>query len=316
MDIRRLDLLRELAERGTITAVAKATHRTASAVSQQLKLLEREVGAPLMEPAGRGIKLTHAGRTLAASATDVRIAIERASAIWDEYAHNPIGEVTMAVFPTAGQMLLPGVLTAVADVNGLDLICADEDPPVAGFADLTNDYDVVLAHSPQGESAWAGRGLAMVPLMVEPLDIILPLGHRLSDRVSVAPRDLVNETWIGMPLGFPANLVLRELEAYTREPVTIAQRFSDTRVIEALVVAGHGIAVVPRYTTLNEQLAVKPLSGIDSIRHIVALMRPDRAERLSVRTVIAALREEAARIARTHEPSKTASIPVVQQREQ
>ena len=47
MDVRRLDLLRELAERGTVHAVAEATHRTPSAVSQQLKVLEREAGLPL-----------------------------------------------------------------------------------------------------------------------------------------------------------------------------------------------------------------------------------------------------------------------------
>lgn len=300
MDIRRLELLRELAERGTITAVAKATHRTPSAVSQQLKLLEREVGAPLTQPAGRGLALTHAGRTLAASARDVKIAIERASALWDEYTSNPIGEVVMSVFPTAGQMLLPGVLDAIADVDGLELRCADEDPPVAGFADLTNDYDVVLAHSPQGESEWSGRGLTIVPLMVEPLDVVLPANHRMSGKATVSPKDLVGESWIGMPVGFPANRVLLELEAYTHEPVKIVQRFSDTRVIEALVEGGHGIAVLPRYTTVNEALAVKPLSGVESIRHIAALMRPDRAERLSVRTVLQALREEAERVQRVH----------------
>lgn len=310
MDIRRLDLLRELAERGTITAVAKATHRTPSAVSQQLKLLEREVGAPLTEPSGRGIKLTHAGRTLAASARDVRIAIERASALWDEYANNPIGEVTLAVFPTAGQMLLPGALTTVANVDGLEVLCTDVDPTVAAFADVAHDYDVVIAHSPQGESAWAGRGLTMVPLMVEPLDVILPLEHRLSSRASVSPRDLVGEAWIGMPIGFPTNRVLLEIEAYTHEPVTIVQRFSNSKIIESLVAAGHGIAVLPRYTTTNEALAVKPLSGIESIRHIVALMRPDRAERLSVRTLVTALRDEAQRVLRDHAHPRTQPIPV------
>ena len=70
MDVRRLELLRELSERGTVTAVALATHRTPSAVSQQLKALEREAGMPLTERAGRGLRLTGAGRALAETAKD------------------------------------------------------------------------------------------------------------------------------------------------------------------------------------------------------------------------------------------------------
>ncbi len=68
MDVRRLELLRELADRGSITAVAQATHRTPSGVSQQLKRLEQEAGVPLTARVGRGIQLTDAGEALAETA--------------------------------------------------------------------------------------------------------------------------------------------------------------------------------------------------------------------------------------------------------
>ncbi|MCK9825980.1 LysR family transcriptional regulator, partial [Nocardioides cavernae] len=71
MDVRHLDLLRELEDRGSVTAVAAATHRTPSAVSQQLRSAERAFGATLVEAHGRGVRLTDAGRALAASARDV-----------------------------------------------------------------------------------------------------------------------------------------------------------------------------------------------------------------------------------------------------
>src|SRR6187402_3652590 len=119
MDVRRLELLRELADRGSITAVARATQRTASAVSQQLKILEREAGVPLTERAGRGIVLTSAGRALARTASDVATAIERAEALWEDFRSEPRGEVTICVFPTGGQMLLPGLLTAIDGMPGL-----------------------------------------------------------------------------------------------------------------------------------------------------------------------------------------------------
>ena len=127
MDVRRLELLRELADRGSVTAVAAATHRTPSAVSQQLKQLEREAGIPLTERSGRGIALTAAGRELAKTATAVATAIERAEALWQEYQGTPQGEVSLLVFPTAGRMLIPGMLRAIADTPGLRVICSDRD---------------------------------------------------------------------------------------------------------------------------------------------------------------------------------------------
>ena len=113
MDVRRLELLRELAERGSITAVAAATNRTSSAVSQQLKVLEREAGIPLTERRGRGIVLTGAGRMLAQTATDVAVALERADAVWNDFKQAPRGDVTLTIFPTGGQMLLPGLLSEI-----------------------------------------------------------------------------------------------------------------------------------------------------------------------------------------------------------
>src|ERR1700712_3212414 len=161
MDVRRLELLRELAERGSITAVARATNRTASAVSQQLKVLEREAGIALTERDGRGIRLTGAGRKLAQTATDVAIALERADAVWNDFRQEPQGEVTLTTFPTAGQMLLPGVLAAVAEVPGLTLICSALDPLLPDFAMLTADFDIVIADAPRILPSWRERGLTV-----------------------------------------------------------------------------------------------------------------------------------------------------------
>lgn len=65
MDVRHLELLRELGQRGTLAAVAEATYRTPSAVSQQLRTAERDLGVPLVEPVGRGLRLTAEGQLLA-----------------------------------------------------------------------------------------------------------------------------------------------------------------------------------------------------------------------------------------------------------
>jgi DNA-binding transcriptional LysR family regulator len=302
MDVRRLELLRELAERGSITAVAAATNRTASAVSQQLKVLEREAGIPLTERHGRGVILTSAGRVLARTATDVAVALERAEAMWDEFTKAPRGDVTLTTFPTVGQMLLPGLLTAVADMPGLTLSCTDQDPLLPDFADLTPDFDIVLADSPGMLPSWRQRGLAVVPLMTEPLDVALPIGHRLESKTSVSPRDLVDEVWVGVPDGFPYDRIVAQIEMVNGVPARIGQRFHDNGIVESIVAAGHGIAVLPRYTTRDREngLITRPLTGVKAIRTISALLRPDRAERPSVRLIVEALRAEAARFQAEH----------------
>jgi len=297
MDIRRLELLRELAERGSVTAVAVATRRTASAVSQQLKILEREAGIPLTERSGRGIVLTAAGRELARTAADVATAIERAEALWEDFRGQPRGEVTLTTFPTAGQMLLPGVLTTVAGVPGLSLTCSDQDQ-LPDAADLTSNFDIVLTDSPGVLPRWTQRGLVVVQLMREPLDVALPESHPLAKKDSLSPADLVAETWIGVPLGFPFDRILRQIEALNGSPATIGQRFADNGIVESLVAAGHGIAILPRFTTRDHEngLVTRPLREVRATRLISALLRPDRAERPSVRLVVDALRTEAAAV--------------------
>ncbi len=303
MDIRRLELLRELADRGSVTAVAAATHRTASAVSQQLKILEREAGVPLTERSGRGIQLTSAGRALARTATDVATAIERAEALWDEFRAQPRGEVTLTIFPSGGQMLLPGLLDAVSGMPGLTLHASDVDRAVSEVDDLTADFDLVVADSPGILPAWTQRQLAIVELMREPLDVALPDGHPLGSRRSLTPADLIDETWIGVPKGLPFDRVLRGIEAANGSHARVAQRFTDNGIVESLVAAGHGIAILPRFTTRDREngLITRPLEGVRAARLISVLMRPDRAERPSVRLIVEALRTEAARFVREHQ---------------
>ncbi|MCU1414982.1 MAG: LysR family transcriptional regulator [Microbacteriaceae bacterium] len=292
MDVHRLELLRELSERGSITAVAEATNRTVSAVSQQLKVLEREAGIPLTEKSGRGLVLTGAGRMLAETARDVAVALERADAVWEEFKQQPRGEVTLAIFPTGGQMLLPGLLHAVDAIPGLTVIATDQDPLLPDFGDLTPDFDIVLADSPGPLASWAERGLTTVKLLDEPLDIALPEDHPLAAKASLAPRDVIDETWIGVPLDSAFDRILQQIEAATGRPAHVSQRFVDNGIVESLVAAGRGIAILPRFTTRDHEngLITRPLTGIRSSRQISALMRPDRAERPSVRLVVEALR--------------------------
>jgi DNA-binding transcriptional LysR family regulator len=301
MDVRKLEVLRELSERGTVGAVADAMKVTPSAVSQQLKALEREAGYTLVEPSGRGVALTEAGRALARTATEIVTAVERAEGRWREFMEQPAGRVTLRTFPTGGEMLLPGLLTRMAERPDVELVCTDENGTV-DFADLTPDHDVVVADSPTTRDSWHDRKLQVVPLMSEPLDVALPEDHPLARKDSLSAKDVAGETWIGVPHDYPFDSVLERVVAVTGEPVRVAQRIADNGIVESLVAAGHGIAILPRFTTREHGngLVTRPLVGIRAKREITALLRPDRYERPSVRAVVDALRAEAREVAQTH----------------
>src|SRR6476469_1232452 len=97
MEPRRLELLLELSRQGSMAAVSDTLGVTTSTVSQQIAALAREVGTPLIEPDGRRVRLTPAGRRLAAHAVTVLAAIEAARLDLDPDAE-PLGVVKVAAF--------------------------------------------------------------------------------------------------------------------------------------------------------------------------------------------------------------------------
>ena len=118
MEVRHLELLRDLADRGSLAAVAAATHRTPSAVSQQLRTAERDLAVRLVEPDGRGLRLTPAGRLLATGAIDVATALARVPRGLDALRGEPAGEVSIGALPSAAEVLVPPLLLAIGERRG------------------------------------------------------------------------------------------------------------------------------------------------------------------------------------------------------
>src|SRR3954452_16841301 len=127
VDLGHLTVLRELAERGSVTAVARATKLSPSAGSQQLKVLQRRLDVVLVERVGRGVRLTDAGRALAGIAVSVSTALAAAETEWQSYRGDVSGTVRLAVFPSAGELLVPGLLDRLVAFPGIDLEIFDED---------------------------------------------------------------------------------------------------------------------------------------------------------------------------------------------
>src|SRR5689334_24566027 len=142
MDPRRLRLLLELSRRGSMRAVADELGYTTSTVSQQLAVLAREAGAPLIEPEGRRVRLTPAGRRLAGHAVTILAALEAARADLDPAAE-PAGILRVAAFATAvRQALLPVVRTLAEDHFQVRLSIHEHEPAEALELLASDDVDL------------------------------------------------------------------------------------------------------------------------------------------------------------------------------
>ncbi|MFE9093445.1 LysR family transcriptional regulator [Streptomyces sp. NPDC007264] len=305
MDERQLRILRELGELGSVTAVAEALLVTPSAISQQLRLLQRSMPVPLTERLGRRVVLTDAGRALADAAVEVETALARARGAVAEFVGRPDGEVSVAAFHSAGAAFFPLLLRGLAGPGAPVLALADEDVPQGDFPRLTREYDLVLAHRLDHAPPWP-RTVASATLLREPLDVAMPAGHPLAAKRRLTPRDVADERWITVHEGFPVMATIEAIAAAAGRRLHLAHRINEFAVVAEAVAAGGGIALMPRWTMRpHPALVLRPLSGVQARRHIDALCRPERTARTAVRTVLAELRR-AARTIRERDPEQRA----------
>jgi DNA-binding transcriptional LysR family regulator len=295
MDERQLRVLREVGELGSVTAAAEALLVTPSAISQQLRLLQRSIPVPLTERDGRRVVLTEAGRALAGAAADVESALARARHTVDEFVEQPDGPVAIAAFHSAAAAFFPHLLRSGAAPQ---LHLHDEDVPQDEFPALTREYDIVLGHRLDHGAAWP-RTVAVTPLLHEPLDVAVPTDHPLAAKRALTPRDVAGEPWITVHDGFPLMSTIEAIGAAANQRLELVHRVNEFTVVAELVAAGAGIALMPRWTARRHpDVVLRPLRGVHARRHIDALHRPERTARQAVRTVLTELQRAATTIKR------------------
>ncbi|MFF2193842.1 LysR family transcriptional regulator [Streptomyces sp. NPDC058157] len=175
LDVRRLRLLRELARRGTIAAVAEALAYSPSAVSQQLAVLEREAGLPLLERTGRRVRLTPAAQNLVGHAEAVLERLEQAEADLAEARSGLAGVLRVGAFPTATRALVPAALVHLARRHpALEPMVHETDPAAVAHALRAGELDVALVHEYDFVPTPAEPGLATRPLYGEAMYLATP----------------------------------------------------------------------------------------------------------------------------------------------
>ncbi|MBN6050602.1 LysR family transcriptional regulator [Nonomuraea sp. RK-328] len=286
LDPRKLRLLRELARRGTIAAVAEAVMFTPSAVSQQLSALEREAGVPLLERTGRTVTLTPAGRLLVEHAQAVLEELERASAALAAVRGGPSGPVRIGAFPTAARALMPAALAELArSCPELEPMVSEIDPADVSGALRAGELDVALIHEYDFVPPEEDPALATEPLFAEPM--------YLTGRATLA--DARDAPWItGKPGTLCHVMTIRACQAAGFEP-RVRHQVDDFDTVLAFAAAGQGVALVPRLAALAPPPGVT-LSELPLSRRTLAAFRRGYGGHPAIGAAVAAFRTAITRL--------------------
>jgi DNA-binding transcriptional LysR family regulator len=296
LDARRLRLLSEFAERGSIAATAAALGYTPSAVSQQLTALEREAGAALLDRTARSAELTDAGWRLVGHARRILAMIESAEADLSAREQEPQGRVVVTAFPTAAAAFAPALAHSLRVHPGLTLLLRQTQraeglrPVRSGEADiaLVDDWSGRLpGQQPQNQQGL----LAFHRLLRDPLVLVVPRAHPVAGRSRIQMRALREEAWMVTPEGEPSRQAVDRLFANAGGAPPVSWEFEGLGTILSLVARGIGIAAVPRLALAAGagRVAVRELPGAVPARDVYAVVRASSVRRPATSAALAAL---------------------------
>ncbi len=245
LEIRRLILLRELAVRGTIAAVAEALNFTPSAVSQQLSQLEKETGTQLLRKAGRRVQLTPQAEVLVASVGEILDTLERAEARLQAAATGVSGRVRLAVFQSAALAFMPATLRAMAvRFPGVRVEMVQREPEEALRETWARDFDMVIAEQYPAHAAPHHPGLDRRDLTTDAIRLALPPAA-----VSLHPVDSLpgarHMPWVMEPRGAASRHFAEQLCRRAGFEPDVRYETADLQAHIRLVESGNAVALIP-----------------------------------------------------------------------
>lgn len=279
LDLTRLRVLAAVARTGSVTAAARELGYAQPSVSHHLARLETEAGIPLLQRAGRGVRLTEAGRLLADRAEEILARVDGAARELEALAELRAGRARLAAFPSALATIVPAAVASLrADHPGLAVGLLEAEPPEAVDALRAGKVDVALvfehtdvAHTRTIEDL---SRFEVTDVFDEPVHLVRAAADApdARDGLCDAPplSTLSDADWIAGCERCRADLLARCAQAGFAP--RIAFETDDYVAIQALVASGAGVSTVPALTLRAHRdpgVVTAPLPG--AIRRIMAL---------------------------------------------
>jgi len=303
LGIWRLQLLREVARRGTLKAAAQAMSITPSAVSQQLRILQEESGAKLLEPYGRLVRLTDAGRMLVRHADTITAAIAAAEADLAATRSEVVGTLSVAAFPTAARAIMPQVLASLGRMHPkLRLTLCDLESNESLLALQMDEIDVAVVDEYDEASRVHAPGIDTVEILRDPLYVLLAPDAE-APATGIALADLREQQWI---MDTEASTIFQVTRRACRRAgfdPQVRSHCKDYSVILALAAAGLGVGVVPGLALYDRRVRARVVPLRPPLERMV--LAATRSKRRSHPAVAAMLGELAAFGAGYADPNPT-----------
>jgi DNA-binding transcriptional LysR family regulator len=291
LDVRRMRVLREVANRGTIAAAARALDYTPSAVSQQLAALEREAGVALLDRHGGRVALTEAGRLLAERTEGILAQLESAAAELAAARADVAGRVHLGAFPSAERALVASALARLRARHPQLAVRTTELEPEAALPALRNgDVDLAVLHEDATRAHTPDARIEREDLLEDPLLLVLPPGHPAVD-AAVALASLREERWIATPPGTACRALLDDACHDAGFLPDVPFHANDFAVLAAYVAAGLAVALVPALAagTFGPEVVVRPVRGAPVRRRLFVAARRGTLANPALRAVADAL---------------------------
>lgn len=255
MDVRRLRLLLELSRLGSMAEVAAELHTSTSSVSQGIALLAREVGTPIVEPDGRRVRLTPAGHRLAEHAVTILAAVDAARLDLDPTAE-PAGVLRVAGFATGiRRSLMPVIADLARSHPGIEVRVLEHEPLESHELLARDDVDLALTYDYDlAPMSWRSDH-QVAPLWEHEWGLGVPSTERRAAFASYADRE-----WIVNSRHTADEEVLRMLASRAGFTPRIVHRIDSLELVDDLVVAGMGLALLPRGRSSRRGVKVLPVS--------------------------------------------------------
>ena len=278
METRRLQVLLELSRLGSMRAVADQMDTTTSTVSQQIAKLAQETGTALVEPVGRRVRLTPAGRRLAEHAATILSAVEAARVDLDP-GGEPAGTVRVSGFATAIRRTLLPVVTELGESHpDVNVVMYEHEPTEALALLRTDDVDLALTYDYNLAPVKGDVTLDSVPLWSTPWSLGVPTqaakGLR-GDALTVfdAFRD---DDWIGNSRNRADEEVVRIIASMAGFEPRMAHQCDSLDLVEDLILAGRGIGLLPADRRACRGVALLRLTEPDVVLRAYAHTRRGR----------------------------------------
>jgi DNA-binding transcriptional LysR family regulator len=296
---RRLQALQAVVETGSVREAAARLGYSPSAISQHIAALEAETRSVLLEPAGRGVRPTPAGRLLAGHAQEIFERLARAEAELAALNAGRVGTLRLATFATAGAELVPPALVEVRAALpglGITLRSAERGEALGLLRGAMIDIALIEAHDHPAEPA---DGVIFQPLLRDPFRLLLPRGHRLANRRVIDLAEVADETWIDLrcEVGCCKRATVAAFLGAGFEPRYVAQA-DEYWAAQSFVAAGLGLALVPALALGVHHAGVlaRRLAGrLQPTREVLAATRQSLTGTAPVQAMLAALAASAAR---------------------